>query len=305
MTTRKKVLVLGVTEMLNHTIFRSFSARQDIEVFGAVRNTAQLPGWLAELGKNRISFGIDADNYETLLRLLDIVRPEVVINCIGVIKQLLAAQDPLTIININALFPHRLALACRLVNAWVIQISTDCVFSGKKGQYTEEEDSDATDLYGRTKYLGELNYSHCVTLRTSIIGHELRGRKSLVDWFLGETDRVRGYARAIYSGLPTVELARVIAEFVLPNSGLSGLYHVSSRPISKCELLGMVSRVYGKGISIQRDEDFTIDRSLNSGRFLRETGYESPSWEALVQRMHNDFLEVQRLMICQAGVGAK
>ena len=155
--------------------------------------------------------------------------------------------------------------------------------------YTEDDVPNAEDLYGRTKLLGEVSYSHCVTLRTSIIGHELKGRYGLIEWFLGQTGRVRGYRKAIYSGFPTIELARIISDHVLPDRELSGVYHVSSAPISKYDLLKMVAERYGKQIEIAPDEDFAIDRSLNSDRFRSRTGYSPPPWPELIDRMHRDY----------------
>jgi len=172
----------------------------------------------------------------------------------------------------------------------MIHIGTDCVFSGEKGNYLESDVPDATDLYGRTKLLGEVDSPHCVTLRTSIIGHELSGRHGLIEWFLAQEGCVRGFARAVFTGLPTVELAGIVAERVFPNEGLSGLYHVSSAPISKYELLRLVMERYGKRIRIDRDEAFVCDRSLDSSRFREATGYHPPTWPEMVSRMHADFL---------------
>jgi dTDP-4-dehydrorhamnose reductase len=222
------------------------------------------------------------------------VQPDVVINCIGIIKQLLLADDPLSAITTNALLPHRISLISRTVGARVIHISTDCVFNGKKGMYTENDQSNAEDLYGRTKYLGEINYPHCVTLRTSIIGHELKGKYGLIEWFLSQTQKVRGFRKAIYSGFPTIELARIILEYVLPNPALNGIYHVSSEPISKYNLLRLVAERYGKAIEIEPYDDFMQDRSLDSTIFRKATGYQPPSWDELIEMMHNDFLANRR-----------
>ncbi len=172
----------------------------------------------------------------------------------------------------------------------MIHISTDCVFDGKKGNYSDNDHANADDLYGRTKYLGEVTYPHCVTLRTSIIGHELKGRYGLIDWFLSQEGHTRGYTRALYSGFPTIELARIISDYVLPNESLSGTYHVSSDTISKYELLKKVAQKYGKKIDIEPFSDFVLDRSLDSSLFMEKTGYIPPSWSDLIDEMHNDYL---------------
>jgi len=186
------------------------------------------------------------------------------------------------------MFPHRLAGLCSLLGARLIQLSSDCIYSGRKGNYRESDLSDAEDIYGKSKYIGELHdYPHAITLRTSGIGHELNSNNGLLSWFLSQSGLVKGYAKAIYSGLPSVELAHVINEFVLPRPEMSGLYHVSSKPIAKLDLLKLVADVYGKKIKIVSDDSVVIDRSLNSERFTKLTGYVAPEWPELVALMHN------------------
>lgn len=284
-----KLLVLGATGMLGSTLLRNLSTRPELSVHATARSSAGLDRWFASDLLTRIHPSVDADNFDSVLRVLGDVRPDVVINCIGVIKQLASAKDPLVTIPINSLFPHRLALACKASGSRLIHISTDCVFSGAKGMYTENDPSDADDLYGKSKYLGEVDYPHCVTLRTSIIGHELSTNYSLVDWFLSQEIPVKGYTRAIYSGFPTVEVARIIAEYVIPNESLSGLYQVSSDPISKYDLLKLVAGQYGKQIEIESFDGFYCDRSLDSTRFRQATSYNPPAWPELVRAMWEDY----------------
>lgn len=214
------------------------------------------------------------------------MNPDIVINCIGVVKQVPDSDTPLVAIPINALLPHRMARLCELSGARFVHISTDCVFSGSKGMYTEYDIADATDFYGRTKYLGEVDYPNAITLRTSIIGHELNGSRSLIDWFLSERNSVNGYKRAIFSGLPTVEVARVIRDHVIPNPELHGVYHLSVDPINKFDLLTLVSKIYGKIIDIKPDNKFTVDRSLDSTRFREATTFTPKPWADLICEMH-------------------
>jgi len=190
-------------------------------------------------------------------------------------------------VPINTLFPHRLARLCETVEARLIHISTDCVFNGQKGGYTEEDPTDAQDLYGLSKYLGEVNYPHSVTLRTSIIGHELRSANGLIGWFLEQEGECRGFTRAIFSGLPTVVLARVVRDLVIPDAKLHGLYHVAAEPISKFDLLQLVADVYDKSIEIIPDDTLVIDRSLAADRFHEATAYVPPQWPELVSIMHS------------------
>lgn len=284
-----KILILGVTGMLGYTLFEYFSGNKQLEVNGTARNLFGLEAYFGMTEREKILTGIDIENVDAIVRTIGSIRPDVVINCIGIIKQLPIAKDPFTSIAINSLFPHRLAHICNAAGARMVHISTDCVFSGRKGNYTETDASDAEDLYGKTKYLGEVSYPHCVTLRTSIIGHELKGGYGLIDWFLTQTEKTRGYTRAIYTGFPTVEIARIIEDYVIPNKELKGLYQVSSGTISKHDLLLLVAERYGKNIDIEPYDDFFCDRSLNSSYFRSVSGYTPPSWPELVEMMHRHY----------------
>ena len=286
-----KVLILGATGMLGHTLFRRLSEMGGYEVHATARSIEGLSSWFKPELMARVVDGVDAYEFESVEHVITDIKPDIVINCIGIIKQLPEANNPETAIRINALFPHQVANACKAVGTRMIHISTDCIFSGKKGSYKEENPSDADDLYGRTKFLGEVYYPHCVTLRTSIIGHELKGTYGLIEWFLGQEGKVRGFTKAIFSGFPTVELARIINEYVIPNKELSGLYQVSSEPISKYDLLKLVAERYGNVIEIEPYDDFCLDRSLDSTRFSALTGYEPPSWPELVDMMYRDFTD--------------
>jgi dTDP-4-dehydrorhamnose reductase len=281
---RTKVLVLGATGMLGNAVLRLFAKSAGYEVVGSARSSSALQLLASELS-DRLICGVDVENMDSLISLFAQARPDVVINCIGLVKQLAEANDPLAALPINALLPHRLARLCDVAGARLVHMSTDCVFSGAKGMYTEADVSDAKDLYGRSKYLGEVDYPHAITLRTSIIGHELDGAHSLVGWFLAQQDSARGFRRAIFSGLPTVELARVIRDHVLPHPELHGLYHVSAEPINKFDLLTLIADAYGKKINIIADDKLVIDRSLDSTVFRAATGYQPHPWPELVRRM--------------------
>lgn len=281
-----KVLVLGVTGMLGNAVFRVLSADSAHETWGTLRSGAALRHF-PEQSRPQLLAGVDVLDQDALVAAIARVRPDVVINCIGLIKQLADAKDPLTALPINAMLPHRLARLCELAGARLIHVSTDCVFSGRKGLYQESDLSDAEDLYGKSKYIGELHdLPHAVTLRTSIIGHELGSSYALVDWFLSQQGSVKGFTKAIFSGLPTVELARVMKDFVIPHPQLNGLYHVAAAPIDKFELLNQVAAQYGKQIEIRPDDALVIDRSLDGSRFQQATGYVAPAWPELIRRMH-------------------
>ena len=284
-------VVCGYTElsrrksgMLGNAMFRLLSQDAGLEVFGTVRSAWVRRLFAPEAGRRLIA-GVDVENQDALARIFADVKAQVVVNCIGLIKQLADADDPLQALPINAMLPHRLARLCELGGARLVHVSTDCVFAGTKGNYRESDPSDATDLYGKSKFLGEVAYPHTITLRTSIIGHELGSAHGLVGWFLAQEGQVRGYTRAIFSGLPTVELARVVRNVVLARPDLSGLYHVASSPIAKHDLLKLVAQVYGKAIEIVPDNAVVIDRSLNADRFREASGYVPPPWPELVKAM--------------------
>ena len=279
-----KVMVLGVTGMLGNAMLRVLSERPGLDVYGTARSNSARQHFSNNLAA-QIIVGTDVENNDSLVRAFAAVRPDVVVNCVGLVKQLAEANDPLQAIPINSLLPHRLAELCQAIGARLVHISTDCVFSGTKGKYLETDLPDAYDLYGRSKLLGELDYPHTITLRTSMIGHELSGHHSLVNWFLDQQGPVKGFTRAIFSGLPTVELANVVRDIVLPHTELHGLYHVSAKPISKFDLLQMLAHAYEKDIEINPSEEVIIDRSLNSDRFKEATGYTPPEWPMLIQRM--------------------
>jgi dTDP-4-dehydrorhamnose reductase len=269
--------------MLGHRLWMNLN--QVHETWVTVHGEAsELPDIL-EVPREYIFPHVDALRLDQVIRAVSSVRPDWIINCIGLIKQRSEALDPLASISLNSLFPHQLALVCQKVKARMIHLSTDCVFSGKKGQYVEQDASDAEDLYGRTKFLGEVAYPHAITVRTSMIGRELRTGYGLVEWFLSQKSPVKGYRKAIFSGFTTDELSRILLQYVLPRPELSGIYHVSSEPISKYDLLLFVKESFGYPIDILPDEELIVDRSLDSTRFRQATGYRPPTWEAMIDEL--------------------
>lgn len=279
-----RVLVLGATGMLGHVVLRALAEDKTLDPVGTIRSpgSARL---FPEAVRSKLLPGVDADSVDSLIGAFATARPTVVINCIGLVKQFSSAEDPLAALPINAIFPHRLMRLCGMSGARLIHISTDCVFSGSKGMYRESDPSDATDLYGRSKFLGEIDAPHAITLRTSMIGHELSGAHGLLEWFLSQSGPVRGFRKAIFSGLPTVELAHVIRDQVIPRPELRGVYHVVAEPIAKYDLLHLFAKEYGRSVRIDPDDTFRIDRSLDGSRFRAATGYTAPAWPELVRRM--------------------
>lgn len=285
---KTRILVLGATGMLGSTLFQAFSGDPAFETYGTMRDASDARHFPPAL-HNALIANISLDGETGPLTAFERAKPNVVINCVGIIKQLPNAKDSLESLSINASLPHRLAKYCGMIGARLLHFSTDCVFSGTKGGYTEKDFPDAYDLYGRTKLLGEMDYENTITLRTSIIGHELSSSKSLVDWFLNQSGAVKGYRKAIFSGLPTIEVAKVVRDFVLPNPHLHGLYHLSVDPISKYDLLQIVAKAYGKDITFIPDDEVVIDRSLNSSRFRSATGFVPKPWPELIKSMHSEY----------------
>ncbi|MEM7046713.1 MAG: SDR family oxidoreductase [Pseudomonadota bacterium] len=280
-----KILVLGASGMVGNAMMRVLSEETGWWVGGTVRNAESKQYFPPQL-RQRLKEGSDVKNLDALVNVFDEMQPDVVINCVGLIKQRREAKDPLTSILINALVPHRLAGLCKLSGARLIHISTDCVFSGERGNYTEKDNPDAGDLYGKTKILGEVLYPHTVTVRTSLIGEELNTQYQLLAWFLAQSEKCKGYTRAVFSGLPTVVFAQVIRDKVIPNVDLSGLFHITANPINKHDLLQLIAKVYGKQIDIIPDEQLVVDRSLDGSLFHQVTGFTAPDWESLIKTMH-------------------
>jgi len=269
----KKILVLGASGMIGHKVFEVISKYENYEVFGKSRADS-----------------VFADKIETVEKVIKEIKPNVVINCIGITKQSDQIRDIKKSIIVNALFPHQLAEICKQNNCKLITFTTDCVFDGKKGNYKDDDLPTCQDVYGMTKYLGEVrNDKNVLTLRTSMIGHELNSKLGLLQWFLSQEKAIKGYKKAIFSGFTTLEFSKLLAEKIIPNEGLNGFYQISVNPISKYDLLKLIAKVYKKEIEIIPDETVKIDRSLNSDILRGTIQYNPPSWDNLIKEMYDEF----------------
>lgn len=280
-----KVLVLGSSGLIGSTTLRVLSEHSDWQVYGSIRSDSIRP-FLSKISADKLISNLDVDNLSSIIQIISKIRPDVVINCIGATKHKKEGNSPLNAIELNALLPHRLAQICALAGSRFIHISTDCVFSGKDGFYSELAFADADDVYGRSKALGEVTYGGALTLRTSTIGHELQSNYGLLNWFLSQKLSCKGFNKAIFSGLPTVVFAQVIRDIVLKNTQLTGLYHVAAQPINKYDLLKMIAKVYKKEINIEADDSLIINRSLDASKFNQATGYNPPYWQNLIETMY-------------------
>ena len=281
-----KILVFGAGGMIGSAIFRVLHSNNSWNILGTVRKEQDKQLFAAKQSANLVVVS-DVLNNDLLIKTFVEYKPDVVINCIGLTKHRQTSEEPLLAIPLNSLLPHRMAQLCSLISARFIHISTDCVFSGSQGSYSEKSEADAQDLYGKSKLLGEVvQDSHALTLRTSTIGHELNTSYGLLEWFLAQEGSCTGFSKAIFSGLPNTAFAEIIRDYVIPKPRLHGLYHVGAGPIGKYDLLKLIAAQYGKNISIFSDNKFAIDRSLNVDQFSRVTGYHAPSWPELIQSMH-------------------
>jgi len=287
-----KVLILGHTGMLGHRLVSALRIMGH-DVYGAIRRQ-DIPEALRGLRRWPIC-GVDATRPKTIEAVLDRTEPEAVVNCIGIVKQLEAAKDPETCISINALFPHQLARLCADRGVRMVHFSTDCVFSGTHGPYSEASLPDPNDLYGRSKLLGEVNQPNAITLRTSVIGHELGDGVGLVSWILRNRGcRVSGYARALYSGVTTDFMASAVSRILRDHPDLHGVWHLSSDPISKFELVELINEIYDLDMEVDRDETFVCDRRLDSQPLRSRTGIVPPDWPTMLREMYSSYLVEER-----------
>lgn len=282
-----RVLVLGGTGMLGHKLVQCLPA--PIETYSTVRTNSERLKKFGFYSLEKVVPRVDANDFASIVRAFNSVKPHAVVNCIGIVKQNALAKDPIASLTVNALLPHRLSELCRDNRARLIHVSTDCVFDGTKGDYTEQDATTAEDLYGRTKALGEVTDGPALTLRTSIIGRELVCGSGLVEWFLSQKgSRVRGYSQARFSGLTTCELSRVIARVLVDHPDMTGLWHVAGEPINKYSLLRMLNTTFDTQTQIDADSSIRVDRALVGRAFDSATGYTAPKWTAMIAEMKAD-----------------
>lgn len=281
-----KILVLGGDGMLGHQLLKLLRERHEVRV--TLRQEFSAYSGSKLFSPQNASAGVDVRATDKLLAVLSHFSADAVVNAVGIVKQRPDGLDVIPNLEINALLPHRLAMICRATGARLIHISTDCVFSGKRGQYREDDTPDPVDIYGHSKLLGEVTQTGVITLRTSIIGRSLYRQASLVDWFLNQRGRIKGYRNAIFSGFTTKEVSRVIAMLLEQHPHASGLYHLSSSAISKHDLLLLLRDRLARSIEIEPDDSMCIDRSLDSTRFRSEFAYIPPSWDRMLEELADD-----------------
>ena len=276
-----RIYILGISGMLGSKLFEEF-LKKNYKVRGSTRS---IPKKFIKYKAN-IDLNINVEDIIKLKRKIIKFKPNIIVNCIGVIKQKILSLEDKNIFYINSIFPHEVYKISNMINSKIIHFSTDCVFDGKKGNYTEDSLPNAEDIYGFSKALGELDFNNSLTIRTSIIGHELQSKNSLLEWFLQlNQNKCYGFTDAYFSGLTTIEIFNFIEKFILKNKKINGIYHLSASKISKFNLLKKISKIYSKKIKIIKNNDLKIDRSLNSKKIKKLVKYKSPSWDNLIKNM--------------------
>ena len=280
-----RILVLGATGMLGHTIYKFLNQSDEIECYGSIRNTKDKEFFDSHLSKKTRIFN-DFNNLKKLEKLIKKIKPQIILNCIGLIKQRDNSDNQPEAIFINSLLPHQISKVCNELGIRFIHFSTDCVFSGSKGNYKESDLPDARDIYGLSKFMGEINGKNNLTIRTSIIGHELKNSLGLLEWFLGEKKDIKGYSRAIFSGLTTLEVSRFLLDHIFKNNKIYGVYHLASEPITKLKLLKIINNVYKCKKNIISSSSLKINRSLDGSKLIEVTKYKVPNWEEMIKDLY-------------------
>jgi dTDP-4-dehydrorhamnose reductase len=285
-----RILILGGTGMLGHQLWKYFSGRFP-DTYTTIRQSSNSFVTDELFNSRRVINSVDVTDFLELTGAMKCVRPDFILNCIGVTKRREEANEAIHAITLNALLPHKLVEWGKNNSAKIINFSTDCVFDGEHGNYTEKSPTNATDLYGKTKALGEIKDNNALTLRSSFIGTELGEGTELLEWFLSQTGIVKGFKNAIYSGLTTLELSRIIENIVVRHPGANGIYNISSDPISKFDLLMLIRDKIRLDIDVIPDETFRCDRSLDSTKFREEFNYTPPNWEAMIEELSKHILK--------------
>lgn len=279
-----KLLMLGSTGLIGSNLLKYFSHQKNYICYGAVRNNSDKEK--LKYLKNVKLFKIDFSKKKDIKNVFNKIKPNLVINCLGIIKHITHKNKLSEIIRTNSLLPHYFAeISSHQKKTRLIHFSTDCVFSGAKGNYKESDLADAKDLYGKSKLLGEVSYHNTLTLRTSVIGHEIETSHNLLNWFLKQKKPVTGFKNAIFSGLTTLEIAKILDKYIIPNKKIKGLYHLSGKKINKYDLLNLIKKVYKKKIKIKINYNIKIDRSLNSKALQKITGFKPGDWYKNVKEM--------------------
>ena len=278
----KRILILGASGMLGHMLVRVLSPHH--HVVGTTSSQYDEKSHLARI----LSVGnwvdhVDVRNLSTVEKTIRDTKADVVINCVGVIKQKMESSNIMDAILINSLIPHQLANICNQTQSRLIHFSTDCVFDGSPGIKKVNDVPNATDLYGTTKRLGEVDYAPALTLRTGFVGRQLSGFEGLFEWVRSQRGKtIDGYQNAIYSGFTAMALSRIIRQIIEEHEQLSGLHQVAGNHINKFELITKLNEYLDLDLTINRNIDFMCDRSMDGSEFTKLTDIAIPSWDDML-----------------------
>jgi dTDP-4-dehydrorhamnose reductase len=291
-TNKIKILILGVDGMIGHKIYQSLSTTESNLVLTSRKAKTNLP---FDFDKAIL---LNLDIYKDDLNIfLDNQMPTIIINCIGVTTRRLDKLGTNQVEYINSTFPKLLAEWTKKTNNKLIHFSTDCVFNGKKGYYSEDSLPDATDIYGSTKAAGEIkDQKNTLTIRTSMIGREIFNFTELLEWiFSNNLKAIKGYKNAIYSGVTTLWMGELIKKIIFDKINLSGIYNISSSSISKYDLITKIKSYFNLNIEILENTEYNTNKTLNSEKFQSKTGIKTPSWDEMLSALIKDCLENSKI----------
>ena len=286
-----KILILGLSGMLGHKLFSYLQKQNTYELYATTTTNFEIEHPNFKIVNKKNIFFSKTQNIDFFKKKITDIKPDLVINCIAILKESFFYLNPLKFIEINTVLPLQISELSKIFGFRFIHFSTDILYADTNKLSCENDKITLEGPYAASKFLGEVKNNNSLTIRTSIIGHQLNNKNSLVEWFLsyrGET--VNGYSNVIYSGLPTTEISKIIHEKIIPNVNLKGIINISSNPISKFELLKKIKKYYNKKVKINIDNSAISNRSLDSNLFSNKTGYLAPDWDVLVKEMFNDFI---------------
>jgi dTDP-4-dehydrorhamnose reductase len=284
-----RILILGGNGLIGHKMYQLISNNYQ-DTWVTLRNNLSSYSYSEIYNSEKVIDKIDLSNFKLLLNQLNVLNPDVVINACGItIRRGIDAFKSNSII-LNSALPHFLNEWVVSNNKRLIHFSTDCVFSGKKGDYLDNDIKDAIDIYGLTKSMGEVIDSKCaITLRGSMIGRELENKTELLEWFLHQKNNViKGFTNVIYSGITTVRMAEIILKIINEYPNLSGIYNISSEPISKFDLLKKWNDKFSINATIEIDKNYTSNKNLISDKLFKIIQLEQPIWDDLIHQLKID-----------------
>lgn len=280
-----RILIFGAGGMIGHRMFKTLK-KQGHEVFGTLKKDLKEYDQFNIFKKSEIVTHLDVLDSKYVIESLNQIQPDVVLNCVGITLRKPEITDEAYCTKVNAEFPHLLDRWCTENKKYLIHFSTDCVFSGKDGPYTEDSVKSATDIYGRTKAAGEVSSAYSLTLRGSMIGLELFGKTELLEWALSQKGQtIKGYSQAIYSGITTNLMGDLVSKIIAKPPFLTGLYQVSSDPISKYDLLVLINKVFNLNMTILKEEAHATSKVLISKKIQNQIGFICPGWNEMLDQI--------------------